>query len=238
MSKFEKNGYKVRFNNRRHTVLKMDETNKFEPILEDRFIGTLDIDLLSQEIQHGLKDKAENYFFRNYMKSRKTQAIIYDLQNYKNVGAKVHVGYKKNCGKDQESGIYFDLEIYNGIIYSEKLTPDDNKFLGAIESAKQEIDNFLEKYNAIIDLVSKINNCKNCFWKAALTFNCHGVLRLEVDQVYIEPSEWHITKEHIDLSEGCPSSGKSLQNALEKKMKQVMKNMEKYGYRVMEVRQQ
>lgn len=238
LSKFEKNGYKVRFNNRRHTVLKMDETNKFEPILEDRFIGTLDIDLLSQEIQHGLKDKAENYFFRNYMKSRKTQAIIYDLQNYKNVGAKVHVGYKKNCGKDQESGIYFDLEIYNGIIYSEKLTPDDNKFLGAIESAKQEIDNFLEKYNAIIDLVSKINNCKNCFWKAALTFNCHGVLRLEVDQVYIEPSEWHITKEHIDLSEGCPSSGKSLQNALEKKMKQVMKNMEKYGYRVMEVRQQ
>lgn len=44
-----------------------------------------------------------------------------------------------------------------------------------------------------------------------------------------------MTKEHIDLSEGYLSSDKKLRNALVNKMKLVMKNMERYGYRVMEV---
>ena len=159
------------------------------------------------------------------------------MRSYKNVDAKVHVEYKKKRNKDQEPGIYFDLEIYNGIIYTEKLTLEKDKFLCAIKSAKREIDNFIEKYDNVIDLVSKINNCKNGFWKAELIFSCIGVLRLEIDQVYISPSEWHITKEHIDLSEGYLSSDKKLRNALVNKMKLVMKNMERYGYRVMEVRQ-
>lgn len=235
LSKFEKNGYKVRFNNNRYTVLKITETNKLESILEGRHIEKLSIDSLSQEIQHELKNRAEKDFLDNYIKGKETQALISDLQNYKNVDAKVHVGYKKKCNK--ESGIYFDLEIYNGVIYTEKLTLEKDKFLCVIESAKQEIDNFIEKFNTIIDLVYQINNCKNGFWKASLIFNCIGVLRVEIDQVYINPSEWHMTKEHIDLSEGYLSSDKRLRNALVNKMKLVMKNMERYGYRVMEVRQ-
>ena len=106
-----------------------------------------------------------------------------------------------------------------------------------MEYARQEIDNFIEKYNSTIDLVAKINNCKNGFWKAVLTFNCHGVLRLEIDQVYIKPSEWHMTQEYIDLSENYLSSEEGFHKVLASKMKQVMKNMEKYGYRVMEERQ-
>ena len=85
--------------------------------------------------------------------------------------------------------------------------------------------------------MSQINNCENGFWKASLIFNCIGVPRLEIDQVYINPSEWHMTKEHIDLSEGYLSSDKRLRNALVNKMKLVMKNMERYGYRVMGVHQ-
>ncbi len=237
LSRFEENGYKVRFNNNRYTVLQMDEINKFEPILKDQYIEKLDIDLLSQEIQYELKKKTEKDFLENYIKSQETQTLICDLQNYKNVGAKVHVGYKKNYGKDQETDIYFELGLYNGTIYSKKLTPDKDIFLDVIESAKQEIDNFIEKYNVVIDLVSQINNCKNGFWKVELSFNWLGVLRLEIDQVYINPSEWHITKEHIDLSENLLSSEDQLCNIIVNKMKLVMKNMEKYGYRVMEVHQ-
>lgn len=237
LSKYEQNGYKIRLNNNCYTVLQMDETNKFEPILKDRYIEKLDINLLSQEIQCELKNRAENDFLENYIKGKEAQALISDLRSYKNVDAKVHVGYKKKRNKDQEPGIYFDLKIYNGIIYTEKLTLEKDKFLCVIKSAKREIDNFIEKYDNVIDLVSKINNCKNGFWKAELIFSCIGVLRLEIDQVYINPSEWHITKEHIDLSEGYLSSDKKLRNALVNKMKLVMKNMERYGYRVMEVRQ-
>ena len=237
MSRFEDKGYKVRFNNNYYTVLRQTENNKLEPILEGQYIEKLDIDLLSQEIQYELQDRAERDFLENYIKGEEAQTLISDLQNYNNIDAKVSVGYKKNYNNEQDSGIYFDLEIYNGTIYSEKLTLNKDKFLDVIESAKQKIDNFIEKYNNVIDLVFKINNCKNGFWKAALIFNCIGVLRLEIDQVYIDHSEWHLTKEHIDLSEGYLSSDKRFQNALVNKMKIVMKNMEKYGYRVMEVRQ-
>ncbi len=235
LSKFEENGYKVRFNNNCYTVLKVTKTNKFESILEGRYIEKLSIDSLYQEIQQELKNRIEKDFLENYINDKEAQTLISDLRSYKNVDAKVHVGYKKKRNKDQEPGIYFDLEIYNGIIYTEKLTLEKDKFLCVTKSAKREIDNFIEKFNTVIDLVSQINNCKNGFWKASLIFNCNGVLRLEIDQVYINPSEWHMTKEHIDLSEGYLSSDKKLRNALVNKMKLVMKNMERYGYRVMEV---
>ena len=236
LSKFEENGYKVRFNNNRYTVLKTEETNKIEPILEGRYIGKLDIDLLFQEIQHELTDRNEKDFLENYIKGKEAQALISNLQNYKNVNAKVHVGYKKNYDKNQEVGIYFDLEIYNGTIYSEKLTLDKDMFLSVVESARQKIDNFIEKYSSVINLVHQINNCKNGFWKAELIFNCFGVLCLEIDQKYINSSEWHMTQECVDLSDGYLSS-KRLKGALVNKMKLVMENMEKYGYRVMEVYQ-
>lgn len=235
LSTFEDNGYKVRFYNNHYTVLREKENNKFESILEGKYIEKLDIDLLSQEIQFELKDRAEKDFLENYIKGEEAQALISNLQNYKNVDAKVHVSYKKYGWKDQEPGIYFNLEIYNGTICSEKLTLNKEKFLDVIESAKQKIDNFAEKYNTVIDLVSKINNCKNGFWKATLAFNCLGVLRLEIDQIYIAPSEWHMTQEYIDLSEYYLSSNERLHNAISRKMKLVIKNMEKYGYRVMEV---
>ena len=235
LSKFEKNGYKVRFNNNRYTVLKITDTNKLESILEGRHIEKLSIDSLSQEIQHVLKDRTEKDFLENYIKGKEAQALISDLRNYKNVGAKVHVGYKKNCNKDQEPGIYFDLEIYNGIIYTEKLTLEKEKFLCVIESAKREIDRFIEKYNIVIDLASKINNCKNGFWKAELTFNRFDVLCLEINQKCITSSEWHMTLERIEISDSYLSSDKKLYNIITSKMQQVMKNMERYGYRVMEV---
>ena len=237
LSKFEENGYKIRFNNNRYTVLKITETNKLESILEGRYIENLSINSLSQEIQHELKDRAEKNYLENYIKGKEAQALIFDLRNYKNVNAKVHVGYKKNYNKDQEPGIYFDLEIYNGIIYTEKLTTEKDEFLCIIKSAKQEIDNFVRKYKIAIDLVFQINNCKNSFWRADLIFNRIGVLCLEIDQIYINPSEWYMTKEYMDLSEACLSSDMRLRNALINKMKLVMKNMEQYGYRVMEVRQ-
>jgi len=237
LTKFEENGYKVRFNNNYYTVLKTTKTNKFEPILEGRYIEKLSIDLVSQEIQHELKDRAEKDFLENYIKGKEAQALISDLRNYKNVDAKVHVGYKKKRNKDQESGIYFDLEIYNGIIYSVKLMSDKDNFLGIIETAKEEINSFTEKYNTVINLVNQINNCRNGFWNASLIFNNIGILQLEIDQTYINPSEWHMTKERFNLSDGYLSSDKRLRNALVNKMKLVMKNMERYGYRVMEVRQ-
>ena len=237
LSKFEENGYKIRFNNNRYTVLKITETNKLESILEGRYIENLSINSLSQEIQHELKDRAEKNYLENYIKGKEAQALISDLRNYKNVNAKVHVGYKKNYNKDQEPGIYFDLEIYNGIIYTEKLTTEKDEFLCIIKSAKQEIDNFVRKYKIAIDLVFQINNCKNSFWRADLIFNRIDVLCLEIDQIYINPSEWYMTKEYMDLSEACLSSDMRLRNALINKMKLVMKNMEQYGYRVMEVRQ-
>ena len=235
LSKFEKNGYRVRFHNYCYTVLKVTDSDNLQPILKGRYMEKLDINLLSQEIQYELNDRAEKDFWENYIKGKEAQALISDLQNYKNMDAKVYVGYKKNCSKNQEPGIYFDLNIYNGTIYSVKLTLDKDKFLDVIESAKQKIDNFVKKYHIAIDLVSKINNCKNGFWKAELTFNQLGVLCFEIDQKYITHSEWPMTKESLELSDNYRDSTRRLCETLVNKMKQVMKNMEKYGYRVMEV---
>ena len=139
LSRFEDKGYKVRFNNNYYTVLRQTENNKLEPILEGQYIEKLDIDLLSQEIQYELQDRAERDFLENYIKGEEAQTLISDLQNYNNIDAKVSVGYKKNYNNEQDSGIYFDLEIYNGTIYSEKLTLNKDKFLDVIESAKQKL---------------------------------------------------------------------------------------------------
>lgn len=234
--KFESDGYKVRFNNNRYTVLRKIGNNKFEVILEEKYIEKLNIDLLYQELQHELRYRGEKDFLENYIKSKEAKTLISNLQNYKNLNAKVHIGHKKKYNQKQEEGIYFDLKIYNGTIYSEKITIDKSKFSSVIESAKKEVDIFLKKYNTAIDLVSQINSCKNGFWKAKLSFNYLGILYLEIDQRYINPSEWHMTQERIDLSVDYLSYNNRLLDDLINKMKLVMKNMERYGYRVMEVR--
>lgn len=237
LSRFEEDGYKVRFDNNNYTVLKETGNNKLEPILEKHYISEPDINLLSKEIQHKLNEKAEKNFLENYINGIEAKAFISDLQNYKNIDARVYARYEKNYNSEKESGIYFYLEIFNGTLYSKKLTIDKNEFIDAIESAKQKIDKFIEKYCLVINLVSKINNCENGFWKASLTLNYLGILQLEIDQTYIDHAEWHITQEYIGLSDKYLSSDKKLKSILVNKMKLVMKNMEKYGYRVMEVRQ-
>ena len=234
LSDFESNNYKIKFNNNLYTVLKKTHDNKLEPILENYHLADISIESLSQEIRRKSKEQSEKRFFFFFINSEKVQTLISDLQNNGAVGFKVYVGYKKQNTKDHESRLCFDLHIYGGSIYSKILSANEEDFLETIKLAKIAADRFIEKYSEIIDLASQINNCKNGFWNVELLFDYNGILNLKIDQTHIN-SVRYMTYEKFNLSENVLSSTQNIYCILVDKMKLVMKNMEQYGYRAMEV---
>lgn len=232
LSAFENKGYKVRFNNNIYTVLEATEDGNYEPVLENYYMLSLDSKLLLKEVNRIVKEKQDKKFIETYINSEKAQALVSDLQNYKDIGAKVYVVYRKY----PDPGIYIMLYLYGGNIYNSIFNANEKDFLDALSSLKIEIDTFFDKYKTIIELVSKINSCKTKFWKAELFFDYNKKLFLEIDQTYIDPNTWHMTHEKIEVDNLDLSNEGTLHKILASKMKLVMKNMEKYGYRVMEVR--
>lgn len=233
---FEDKGYRVRFDNNYYTVLIKTLDNKFEPVLEDYYMSDLDTELLLRKVQESIKEKYAKLFVKNYIHSQAAQNIISNLQDYKGIDKKISIKYKEKNYNCHEAGIYFDLYLYGSNVYSRIISANEKDFLEAVKFFKNKIDEFSDKYETIIKIVEKINNCKNKFWKAELLFDRYNNLNIKIDQKYINLSIQHMTYKLIDLSEIDLSDETCIYNILISGMKSIMKNMEEYGYRVMEVR--
>ena len=137
--------------------------------------------------------------------------------------AKKHIRLKMYIG---------DKCFYNEILNN---TVDFNKKKNDCISI---IHDFTEKYSTIIHVVNVINNCKNNFWKSEISFDNHwGKNIIMVDQKYFIPKRYTTFERiYFNFDDVLSLKVQDIIIQLEKAMHQVMENMERCGYRVMEVR--
>lgn len=234
LAAFEGNQYKIRVKNNFYTVLAKIYGDNFEPVLDGYFMETLDIKHVSNIIQIKIKEIKDRKFLEEFTNSREYNILVSTIENYKNMGCSLDTIYKEDRYCPQKSGIYINLWLYGGYIYSRVLNPGTDNFTDIAEECKKEIDGFIEANNFIINLVSKINNCKNGFWKAELFFDYEENLIIKTDQTYINQNIPHMTYEETILT-GLDEE--TVIYNIKENLKNVMENMEMYGYRAMEVQQ-
>jgi len=169
------------------------------------------------------------------MNNKSCLKMLSDLQNYKEIKCRTCIKYKENIHSHENPGLYFYLYVCEKCIYVRMLKTEISDFIQIIKESERLIDNFMNKYSTVLNIISKINNCKNKFWKAELLFDYNGEPEIHIDQIYINTRSYYLTFEKVKLSEENLSNRKNIIHALEKSMNRVIRNIECYGFRVMEV---
>ena len=229
LSSFEKNKYKIRMNNDLYTVLTVSN-DKSEVLFENVNISSLDINKLLDEINQKITENKNDEFLKSLLSSDNYKDLMQEIKTYKDFDINIDIGKAKK---------YIRLKMYIGIkcFYNEILnnTIDFNKKKNDCISI---IHDFTEKYSTIIHVVNVVNNCKNNFWKSEISFNNHwGEIIIMVDQKHFIPKRYTTFERiYFDFDDVLSLKVKDIIIQLEKAMHQVMKNMERCGYRVMEVR--
>lgn len=231
ISSLEKDFYKIRMNNDLYTVL-FKTDGKFEILFENKYVDIHDINGLLNEINKEI-DARENKTFLN---------SLFDLDEYKSflsytkkinhidifIDIKDYVGRLKN-------GIQLQLIICGRKFYDNELKRDMNDFMEHVQKCKSIIQDFIKTHQIILNIISQINNCSNNYWKADFSFDYNGYPVISVDQKYFVPKRY-TTFERIYINNILTLEKTDIILELEKAMYKVMNNMERCGYRVMEVR--
>ena len=229
LSNFEKNKYKIRMNNDLYTVLTV-VNDKTEVLFENVNISSLDINKLLDEINQKITENKNDEFLKSLLSSDNYKDFMQEIKTCKDFDinidiekAKKHIRLKMYIG---------DKCFYNEILNN---TVDFNKKKNDCMSI---IHDFTEKYSTIIHVVNVVNNCKNNFWKSEISFDNHwGEIIIMVDQKYFIPKRYTTFERiYFNFDDVLSLKVKDIIIQLEKAMYQVMKNMERCGYRVMEVR--
>ena len=106
-----------------------------------------------------------------------------------------------------------------------------------VNNCKNIIDNLITTHSIIKDFVEKINTCKNNFWRADFLFDHNGNPQIKIDQKIFEvKNPYLLTYEKICFDNLSIYSKKEISKRIKDAMYSVFDNMERYGYRVMEVR--
>lgn len=117
------------------------------------------------------------------------------------------------------------------------LQPTLEDFNNKINDCKKILDDFVKTNSVVIDLVEKINDCKNEFWNAELSFDYNGYPVIKIDQKLFKVKKHYLsTYEKIYLDDLEKISKEKIEKRIKRAMLDVLKNIEKCGYRVMEVR--
>lgn len=227
LSEFEGDDYKIKSNNNEYTVLAKIHNDGFEVLLDNYFMPDFNKEKLLSSIQRKLKEIKDKEYLNGILENEECHNAISSLQNYKGTNCTINIKYDDRFYDD--TGVYLKAHVYTECIYNKKL--EDN-FDECIEECKNELDKLIDKYSTVIGLVDKINNCKNKFWKAKPIFRSRDNLSVEIDQLHINAGYTH---EHVDLQKTKISDEEAVKSAIKNTMIKVINNMEKYGYRVMEV---
>lgn len=232
ITNFEGDNYKIRMNNNTYTVLTKIHTDNFEVLFDDFYQKSLDINVLSEEIECRKKEIKVKEYIDKISNDEKYLAAISELQNRKNLDCKIDI----RCSYLSLSEIHFKLYFRNKILYDEILQPTFKDFEVKINECKNIIDNLFETHSIITkNLAEKINTCKNNFWKAELLFDNYGNPEIIIDQKLFK-----VRKSYLSTSEKvCFNDNIIEEHEIYKRIKNAMylifKNMERCGYRVMEV---
>lgn len=226
---YEGNDYKIRMKNDFYTVL-INSDGIFTKLFENKFIREIDINDLKKEIENVVSDNKNKVFLDLLLNSDEYKTFVSDIQNY---GIDIRLNISRYTGYYQ-NGILFKMYICNRRVYDEELKADINDFTIKTNECKSIIDEFMKSYNIILKLVDEINNCKNNFWKAEFLFDYNGYPTVEIDQKHFIPNRY-ITLEKIRFEDFNTLNKEDFVYSLKKGMLNVMNNMQRCGYRVMEV---
>ncbi len=231
LSSYEKDIYKIKMKDDLYTVL-IKEDGKFNVLFENRYISGFDIDDLAKEMTSEIADNENGLFLERLFSSDEYNSFLLIIKSYKNIDIRLDIskynGHTRN-------GIKFKMYICDRRIYDEELKPDLNDFINKKNECKLLIDNFMISYATVLDFVNQINSCKNNFWKADFSFDHNGYPTVEIDQKHFIPKKY-LTLSKIRFTELDSLSEQDIANCLKLCMLEVLKNMERCGYRVMEVK--
>lgn len=236
ISNFEGDDYKVRMKNNLYTVLAKIHDNQFEIILDKYYLSELNIQKLSKQIEYKIKEIRDKEFIEDILNSTECRLLISELQNYKNFNCEIEIGYNYNYIHD-EYCICFKLYVNDKVLYREILQPTFDDLVTTVNNCKNIIDNLITTHSIIKDFVDKINTCKNNFWKADFLFDHNGNPQIKIDQKIFEvKNPYLLTYEKICFDNLSIYSKKEISKRIKDAMYSVFDNMERCGYRVMEVR--
>lgn len=227
---FEKDDYKIRMRDSLYTVL-INNDGKFVPLFENRYIPNFDIEEIQKEIDSASSDNKNRLFLEELFNSDEYLSFMSFVKEYKNI--QIRIDIKKYIGRIK-NGIRFKMDICDKQVFDEELTPSMDDFIEKKMQCELVIQDFVKSYKILLNLVEGINGCKNDFWKAYFSFDYKGYPTVEIDQKYFE-SKKYLTLEKVRFENFYELTQETIISYLEIGMKQVLKNMEYCGCRVMEV---
>lgn len=236
LSVFEGDNYKVKVQNDLHTVLLKTDNDNYEVVFENYRIKDFDINQLSKYIQDKIKEIKDKAYMDIILKDEKHQAQIFALKNYtKDIDYDINIKYYNY--RYENKGIYFELYFHHKCVYNQIMQPTVEDFNNKINDCKKILDHFIKANSVVINLIEKINSCKNEFWNAELSFDYNGYPEIKIDQRLFKVKKHYLsTYEKVYLGDLETLSKEKIEIRIKKTMLDVLKNIEKCGYRVMEVR--
>ena len=226
---FEENSqYKVRMNNGLYTVIEENTEGKMKTVLEKYYISYLDIDSLIFEIKNKVKEEKDKKLINDILENIECKSLIQELNGYKGLDCYVDLKYEKNA--------YVVLHIGGS---SDFFTLDEisvDRFNQIISECKNKLEEFNKTYEVISNIVNQVNSCKNNIWNATISFS-YDDITVDIDQKVFNPKySYDTTGERIYFYYDTKYSKNRIKKYFTSAMNSVLKNMERCGYRVMEVR--
>lgn len=216
--------------NNLYTVL-IDNNGELCPLFENRYIDNFNVEEIKKEIDNVISDNKNSLFLEKLFDNDEYLSFMSFVKEYENIDVRIDI--KKYIGRIK-NGIRFKMNICDRRVFDEELATNMEDFIEKKEQCEFIIQDFIKSYRILLNLVERINNCKNKFWKASFSFDYNGYPTVEIDQKYFE-SVKYLTLEKIRFEEFYKLREEDIIARLEFGMKKVFRNMQKCGYRVMEV---
>lgn len=229
LSDFEKeNPYKVRVNNYSYSVIIADDTTK-KSLFNDMTLEKLSVDEINRKITLEETLIKNNEFLEELFNTDEYNLFLSYVKKYMDIGLQFEI---EKYHTDFDNRLYFKIYIYGDCVYNERLYCTIEDFNKKVNACEPLINSFVKENNAGLKLVDRINNCKNNFWKASFYYNpISNEKVISIDQKIFNNK---FTSEKIHLRTNEFLEENTLIDSIKEAMYLIFKNIQRYGYRVME----
>lgn len=227
LCEFENNGYKIYANNNCYTILKINENNMYDLILDKFSIDMLDINQIKKAVKNKEIEIAEKAFVVKIKNDEHYSEMIDELRNYHGIKSNVEIRYNTGYLGKNGCGIYLYLWLYGRKICYKKIEPIEAEFIRIIKQYKSEIDLFAEKYQCVFAIIDKINNYKNKLWNAKFDINYNHDNYTPYICISTNIQDyWNIT-ETLDLKTNNIYNYEKIKKQVTTRMRRILKDIEK-----------
>lgn len=230
LSNFEKENpnYIVRINNHSCSVIAINGATK-KSLFNGMTLDKLSIDNVTRKIRLEETLIKNNEFLKELLNTDEYNLFSSYVKKYMNVGLQFEI---EKYSTDFDNKLYFNIYTYGNCVYSEQLACTIEDFNKKINDCKPLINSFVKENNVGLKLVDKINNCKNKFWNARFYYN--PVVNKKVISINQKIFDNDFTSEQIYLEINEFLEENTLVNFIKEAMYLIFKNIQRYGYRIME----